>query len=91
MSDFIAQFRLFIEQKPERGEDCKPVLRLYPDDSGLLAVFDGAGGTSYSDAEGSAFTGAYLASRLGKKICSIFSTTSKTIASFCRRRDAETA
>jgi len=70
MSDFSAQIRLFIEQKPERSEDCRPILRAYPNGSGLLAVFDGAGGaggTSYTNAEGESFTGAFLASRLGKK------------------------
>ena len=75
MSDFTAQIRLFIEQKPERSEDCKPVLQLYPDDSGLLAVLDGAGGaggTSYSLAGGGSFTGAFLASRLGRKTLTDF-------------------
>lgn len=71
MSEFNAQLRLFIEQKPEHSEDCEPVLHLYPDGSGLLAVFDGAGGaggTSYSDGDGGSFTGAFIASRLGRKI-----------------------
>ena len=70
MSDFIAQISLFIEQKPQYGEDCKPVLKLYPDGSGLLAVFDGAGGaggTAYNNADGGSLTGAFIASRLGKK------------------------
>lgn len=70
MSDFIAQIQIFIEQKPGYGEDCKPLCRVSDDKTGLLAVFDGAGGaggTSYSDAEGNSFTGAFLASRLGKK------------------------
>lgn len=70
MSDFSAQIRLFIEQKPERSEDCRPVLHAYTTGSGLLAVFDGAGGaggTSYTNAEGESFTGAFKASRLGKK------------------------
>lgn len=72
MREYNVQISLFIEQKPEHGEDCEPVLQLYPDGSGLLAVFDGAGGaggTSYADADGSggSFTGAYLASRLGRK------------------------
>lgn len=69
-TDFIAQVRLFIEQKPEYGEDCEPVLRFYPDGSGLLAVFDGAGGaggTAYSNGDGGSSTGAFLASRLGEK------------------------
>ena len=70
MSDFSAQIRLFIEQKLERSEDCRPVLHAYPNGSGLLAVFDGAGGAggaSYTNADGESGTGAYFASRLGKK------------------------
>ena len=70
MSDFFAQIRLFIEQKPERSEDCRPILHAYPNGSGLLAVFDGAGGAggaSYTNDDGESRTGAYFASRLGKK------------------------
>ena len=71
ISDYTAQIRLFVEQKPQRSEDCRPVLHAYPNGSGLLAVFDGAGGaggTSYATgADGESFTGAFLASRLGKK------------------------
>lgn len=62
-------FAFNLEKVPGHGEDSEPILRDGPD-LGLTAVFDGmggAGGTVYETSDGPR-TGAYLASRIARKV-----------------------
>lgn len=64
---------IWFEKRKGLGEDAQPLLMAVGDTGGfLLGVFDGLGGagsTSY-DLPGSAHTGAYLASRLARRVVS---------------------
>jgi serine/threonine protein phosphatase PrpC len=73
--DCLLHFTLLTEKIPNRGEDAPPTLEVMDDDAGILAVYDGLGGsgsTPYQIESGIGekitVTGAYLASRLAKEV-----------------------
>lgn len=59
---------LWLEKIPQKGEDASPTVEYLPDGSGLVAVFDGLGGSGATqyEWEDSTFTGAWIGSRLSK-------------------------
>jgi hypothetical protein len=61
-----------------KGEDAEPAVRIHRSGAGLLAVFDGAGGSGSASArrlaDGSDLSGAYVASRLAKEVVEAWAT-----------------
>jgi hypothetical protein len=67
-----AGLALWLEKRPDLGEDAEPTLRLHGSGRGLIGVYDGTGGSGAGVARrtrnGLELSGAYVASRLAREV-----------------------
>lgn len=66
----LQHLEVYIEKSEGMGEDAQPILEVQ-DNKGILAVFDGLGGsgsTTYTDTNGKMRSGAYLAARMAQRV-----------------------
>ena len=70
---------LFIPKIEGKGEDSNPIVDRYKDDSGLVCVFDGLGGSGSKPytLEGHTYSSAYFASRIAKALTAAYFRTWK--------------
>ena len=73
------QLKIWSEKIPGKGEDASAIARVFEDGSGLVAAFDGLGGSGSTQYElgGVSISGAYFASRVARSLLNTFFTRNK--------------